>query len=405
MEEAHWAAAGRIQVAARRWRVRRLLYAMRCGVEVSAAVVIQAAGRGLLARARRLRAEMGSMQTCISSPVQATQAKERERAEQLATRQLGGRPTAVRVPRRRRKRGGEQPVTQEPRHVGAVDVVWVPGGGQEAVALSVESVDAERTEGSRCTGTVQDAVTDEPSWLVEAERILRQPMGSEGEPRSDFPAPILAPSGPAAVPRRSGGRQRRQRRLKQQQQRRSREQLAAQERERAARPLVERELQEYTAQVVAAGEEAQRIAQVLLEQMDHLEPLLDRSEGWGETDGDASTGRVGYDLEVRIAELEAIACIAEEVDKQMSAECAAFEARCVAAGIVTGQKEARVARLARLETFLSQARSFRDGLLAECQRRETAEAVLARGLLGIGAEKSEPTCASPAAAAGAPRGL
>ena len=89
----------------------------------------------------------------------------------------------------------------------------------------------------------------------------------------------------------------------------------------------------------------------------------------------------------------------------MSAECAAFEARCVAAGTVTGQKEARVARLARLETFLSQARSFRDGLLAECQRRETAEAVLARGLLGIGAQKSEPTCASPAAAVGAPRGL
>ena len=158
--------------------------------------------------------------------------------------------------------------------------------------------------------------------------------------------------------------------------------------------------------MVAAGEEAQRIAQVLLEQMDHLEPLLDRSEGWGETDGDASTGRVGYDLEVRIAEPEAIACIAKEVDEQMSAECAAFEARCVAAGIVTGQKEARVARLARLETFLSQARSFRDGLLAECQRRETAEAVLARGLLGIGgAQKSEPTCASPAAAVGAPRGL
>ena len=72
MEEARWGAAGRMQVAARRWRVRRLLYAMRCGVEVSAAVVIQAAGRGLLARARRLRAEMGSMQTCISSPVQAT---------------------------------------------------------------------------------------------------------------------------------------------------------------------------------------------------------------------------------------------------------------------------------------------------------------------------------------------
>ena len=32
----------------------------------------------------------------------------------------------------------------------------------------------------------------------------------------------------------------------------------------------------------------------------------------------ASTGRVGYDLEVRIAELEAIACIAKEVDKQMT---------------------------------------------------------------------------------------
>ena len=99
----------------------------------------------------------------------------------------------------------------------------------------------------------------------------------------------------------------------------------------------------------------------------------------GGADGDASPGNVGYNIEMRVAELEAIACIAKEVDEHMPPECAAFEARCVAAGILTGQREARAARLDRLEAFLSQARSFGDELLAERRRVGTVDAVRAHG--------------------------
>ena len=383
MEEARCAAAGRVQVAARRRRARKLLCAMQRELQVSAAAMIQAAGRSLLARARRTRAGTGCELQELSPLVWAAQAEERAPAECLTTQQLADSPTAVRDPRRRRGRGEKQLGTQEPRTRWGTDLLakW-----QEAVVLTVACVGAEGTGVDECTGAVQDAgapaAAEEPSWLREAEEALQLLMDGEGESHSDSSAPPLAPSGPeasAAAPRRSGGRQRRQRRIQQQQQRRGRERQAAQEREGAVRLMVERELEEYASQLVAAGEEAQRIAQVLLAHLDHLEPSLDRSEGWGGGDGDASPGKVGYNIEMRVAELEAIACIAKEVDEHMPPECAAFEARCVAAGILTGQREARAARLDRLEAFLSQARSFGDELLAVRRRVETVDTVLAHG--------------------------
>ena len=142
MEEARCAAAGRVQAAARRRRARKLLCAMQRELQVSAAAMIQAAGRSLLARARRTRAGTGCELQELSPLVWAAQAEERAPAECLTTQQLADSPTAVRDPRRRRGRGKEQLGTQEPRTRWGSNLLakW-----QEAVALTVECVDAERT--------------------------------------------------------------------------------------------------------------------------------------------------------------------------------------------------------------------------------------------------------------------
>ena len=356
-EGAFCASAGRIQVAVRTWRVRRLLLATRQELEVRAAVVIQAAGRCLLARARRARAEIGRERQELPLFVRTTQVGEREQTHCFAMQELAESPTEGWDSRWRRAGSVEQPGTLGLRGR------WWTGGRQEAMALSTEFVDADRTGGDGCTGVMQEAsaqgMGDEPSWLREAEQMLWLSVAGEVGEGPTFPRGSGSEASGAA-PRRSGGRQRRQRRLLQQQWRRSEERLAAQEYKSAVRAQVERELQKYTAQVAAAGEEAHAIAEVLAGQLERLEPVSDRFEVQGTEEGVGTQERLRCGLELQIAKLEAVACVARNDSSTECRQVAAFEARCVAAGIVTGHREARAARLARLEAFLSQARSFRD---------------------------------------------
>jgi len=355
------ASAGRIQVAVRTWRVRRLLLATRQELEVRAAVVIQAAGRCLLARARRARAVIGRELQELSVFVRTTQVGERQQTGCFATQELAESPTEGWGSRWRREGSVEQPGTLACMH--GLRGRWWAGGRQEAVALSTEFVDADRAGGDGCTGVMQETsaqgMGDEPSWLREAEQMLWLSVAGEVGGGPTFPRGSGSEASGAA-PRRSGGRQRRQRRLLQQQWRRSEERLAAQEYESAVRAQVERELQKYTAQVAAAGEEAHAIAEVLAGQLEHLEPVSDRFEVQGTEEGVGTQERLRCGLELQIAKLEAVACVARNDSSTECRQAAAFEARCVAAGIVTGHREARAARLARLEAFLSQARSFRD---------------------------------------------
>ena len=227
-EEAFWAAAGRIQVAVRTWRVRRLLLATRRELEVRAAVVIQAAGRCLLARARRARAETDRELQELSLSVRTTQAGERQQTGCFATQELAESPTESWDSRWRREGSVEQPGTLGLSLRGR----WWAGGRQEAVALSTEFVDADRAGGDGCTGVMQEAsaqgMGDEPSWLREAEQVLWLSVAGEVGEGTTFPRGSGSEASGAA-PRRSGGRQRRQRRLLQQQWRRSEERLAAQE--------------------------------------------------------------------------------------------------------------------------------------------------------------------------------